>query len=78
MEFNLITCEFEGEGINIVATIKKMGKPVMKFNCKTKYMDTALAGVEDILRKINLDKPIKLCGYEPELITLIIGKEQSK
>ena len=70
MEFNLLTCELEGEGINITATIKKQGKPIIKFNCKTKYIDTALEGLEEVLNSIDLYEAIRLSDYEPELLTL--------
>ncbi len=65
MEFNLLTCEFEGEGINIVATIKRMGKPIIRFNCQTRHMETALKGLEEVLDNINLEEAIKLADLEP-------------
>lgn len=67
MEINLLTCEFEGEGVNIVATIKKLGKPIVRFNCQTKYMDTALEGVEEVLDNIDLKEAVKLSDHEPEI-----------
>lgn len=64
MEINLFTCEFEGEGINIQATIKKLGKPIIKFNCQTKYMDRALENIEEMINCINFETVVNDFGYD--------------
>ena len=67
MEFNLLTVEVEGVGDNITATIKNMGKGIVKFNCKTKHLDTALEGFEEVIGNLNLNEAIKLSDFEPEV-----------
>jgi len=64
MEINLYTCEFVGEGINITAIIKCQGKPIVEFNCRTKYIDTAMKSVEEVMNNISFYEAIKLSDHE--------------
>lgn len=66
MEFNLLTCEFEGEGSNIIATIKQLGEPLLKFNCQTKHMDTAIQVMEEVLDNLCVGDAVQLAGYNLE------------
>ena len=39
-EIVVLTCEFEGEGINIKGKLKRNGKEIIKFNASSKYLET--------------------------------------
>ena len=70
MEINLYTCELVRIGLNITAIIKCQGKPILQFNCKTKYVDTAMKGVEEVMRKIDFWGASIESDYEPECVKL--------
>lgn len=69
MEINLLTCEFQGIGLNIIAIIKREGKPIMKFNCQTKHIETALEGLDEVLENLNLEEAVKLSNFELEVLS---------
>jgi hypothetical protein len=75
MEINLYTCEFVGEGTNITAIIKCQGKPIAKFNCRTKYINTAMKAVEDVMSNISFYEAIKLSDHDPEDANEKVGEQ---
>ncbi len=56
----LIDYELEDIGINIKCIVLCLNKPILKFNCRTKYEDTAEESIQEVFEEwFNSGKSLK-------------------
>jgi len=61
-EIVVLTCEIEGEGINITAKLKRCGREIISFNASSKYLETLEEELDNVISKINWEKLLKKEG----------------